>query len=145
MHEKTISIFDAIEAGADFRNEAYAAVDGCLGEMEEIEPHLLEIARQTIDQQPFPNIAWRHMRGGALGPVDLDPRADICEGAGQCYRFDPGFEREISDPDRSVKIKQICHRVRQRLGRADRDEMGAQSVGPLMGCPADQPVAAAAQ
>ena len=41
VHEKTISIFDAIEAGADFRNEAYAAVDGCLGEMEEIEPHQL--------------------------------------------------------------------------------------------------------
>jgi hypothetical protein len=41
VHERTLSIFDAIEAGADFRNEAYAAVDGCLGEVEDVEPHQL--------------------------------------------------------------------------------------------------------
>src|SRR3546814_1345842 len=48
---------------------------------EEGQPHLLEIAREAVDQQAFPRVGGAHMRRQRLRPVEPQCLAQMGEGA----------------------------------------------------------------
>lgn len=53
---------------------------------QEIEPHMLEIARQPIDQQAFPRVGWRHVLCGLLRPVQAQLGTKLIKCFGQDFR-----------------------------------------------------------
>src|SRR3546814_8654444 len=53
-----------------------AAQPGAGKTLEEVEPHLLEIAGETRDQQPLPGIGRVHRRRARLRPVEAETGTD---------------------------------------------------------------------
>src|SRR5690606_33036630 len=69
---------------------------------QELEAHLLEVARDPGDEQALPRVRRDHDRGLLLSPVEPEPLAEVAERMSQPDRRNTRVAGQPGEPDRAV-------------------------------------------